>query len=1255
MLIRYQAFLGCVFGSLLACNSNVVLANSTVVARWDFGTEETTPLVAHGDVHRDQPGPRPPEFPTFNESNTAVKLDGKGARFSFAAPGDHEKFNFTNGETISLEAWVKLESIGEGQNVYVIGKGRTGDNASNVDNQNWALRLRKLGGDIKVSFLFATPRETTTREAKSSSSAPRADDAHWHRWTSNSGFTTMNRWHHIAVSYTFGEPDSVRGWIDGKLMEGRWDMGGSTKEAPVVDDDAVWIGSSMGGLDAASLKGWIDSVAVHRGALEDAVMMSQFQRAKPLADLPPKLEAFPRAVRFAFLEGQASHREWPEVYEESTKPLETSTETPDLAAAQFLMTKMPQRYDSGGIRASWKAPVMLRAVADVSLPAGATKFMVRTRGLSRLWVGDEVIVRTQPPGGSTDGHQPVDPLPKPPLPGMRIVGYGVQEAFGVVELEKPEILRVILESMIGGSAYRADSGEMMVGVLKPGASVYELLQPTGTDESATAITDDAMVNTLASTNRAIDRFDRTVRQQKAASEDEFWHERHRIASEWAQKHFAAPESASRDSISIDHFVDAKIQRAKDSLASDDDDKLAHQPSMFQDQVLPILRKHCFRCHGDQDEEGGLRLTSREAMLSGGDSGEAAIVPGDPHRGELLARIMSDDEGERMPPSTKLNAEELATLTDWISGGAAWSVTIDRAALAVSPVTDDAAFLRRAFLDTVGQPPTESEAREFLDDKDAAKRSRLIDRLLRDDRWADHWVSYWQDVLAENPNLLKPSLNNTGPFRWYLHDALIDNRPLDRMVTEIVMMRGSEREGGSAGFGMAADNDAPMATRGIVLASAFIGVQLQCARCHDSPYHQTKQRDLFSLAAMMSRKNLTVPKSSTVAAGFFEKNSGRESLISVTLKPGVPVEPSWPFDDLLDATRSLDELMHDPKDARERLAASVTAPWNKRFAQVMVNRIWKRLIGAGIVEPADDWEIGLPSHPELLDWLASELVTSGYDAKHVASLIMNSQIYQREAVGQNRHVDPDQRYFAAPDRRRLTAEQVVDSLVASSGKALDVDELTFDPEAKRPATTMINLGAPSRSWMFATLSNERDRPSLAFPRATAVVDVLEAFGWTGSRQNAVTERDLEPNVLQPGAIANGVFTSWMTAASDKSSLADLAVESQNASSVVDSIYLRFLSRMPTEQESLTFVPILEQGFEDRLVSPDQVQPVVYPPMLRRVSWSNHLAEDANRVKIEMEQRARNGDPADPRLKPDWRMLFEDVVWAVVNSPEFVWVP
>src|SRR5207302_10209317 len=136
-------------------------------------------------------------------------------------------------------------------------------------------------------------------------------------------------------------------------------------------------------------------------------------------------------------------------------------------------------------------------------------------------------------------------------------------------------------------------------------------------------------------------------------------------------------------------------------------------------------------------------------------------------------------------------------------------------------------------------------------------------------------------------------------------------PLDRMVTELVMMRGSKVEGGSAGFSMAADNDAPLAAKGQVLGSAFLGLELQCARCHDAPFHSTKQRDLYSLAAMLDRKPVTVPKTSTVPAGFFEKK-GRESLIKVTLKPGEPVTPVWPFEKTcgIGESADLDALVHE---------------------------------------------------------------------------------------------------------------------------------------------------------------------------------------------------------------------------------------------------------------------------------------------------------------------------------------------------------
>ena len=165
--------------------------------------------------------------------------------------------------------------------------------------------------------------------------------------------------------------------------------------------------------------------------------------------------------------------------------------------------------------------------------------------------------------------------------------------------------------------------------------------------------------------------------------------------------------------------------------------------------------------------------------------------------------------------------------------------------------------------------------------------------------------------------------------------------------------------------------------------------------------------------MLERKPVTVPKTSTVPAAFFEKQS-RESLIKVTLKPGEVIQPVWPFAKVTGCAddEAIDQLLQTPKDSRERLAALITAPQNTRFAQVVVNRIWRRLMGAGIVEPPQDWEGHPASHAELLDWLAREFITHDYDVKHIVRLIMNSQAYQRAAVGQNLIAAPEQRFFNA---------------------------------------------------------------------------------------------------------------------------------------------------------------------------------------------------------------------------------------------------
>ncbi|TVQ02848.1 MAG: DUF1553 domain-containing protein [Planctomycetaceae bacterium] len=1247
-----QIAIGLVVGSLILGSSLFAPASAvadeelTPVAHWRFANEETSKLVSVGGVVRGQAGPRPPEFPDFDTGNTAIKLDGRGGRLTIADTGPDGPFDFAHGDAITLEAWVNVDqSLGQDRHMYVVGKGRTGDSRFPADNQNWALRLRGVDGQARINFLFASEKDPQAAKR----------DAHWHRWTSDQGFFPGTGWHRIAIRYRFGDPTSIRAWLNEKQLAGKWDMGGATDKGPVVDDDAVWIGSSMGGGSGASFEGLLDEVSVFRGALSDEVMARRYRREGPdrlvdsVPEVLPQLTLSPTGVTVRVIEGVPSHENWTPIDARSNEPLVTYD------AESFLFKRLPNRFDEWGVRASWRPTVLLQAAAEVDLPAGEHELLVRTRGVGRVWLNDEVIARvgTRRIGGSA--HGPVNPLPDPPAEGHRRVGYGDLEKLVRFVVPQDGSYRMTLETFVGGPRLRAEPGETLLAIRPQGSRDFTLVQPRDSGSAVVRVMDNEIEAAVERAEQRLVRLDDQIRRRASAGQDDHWLARHEVARAWVESNPgpAIPELSGRSfDHPIDAFLAAKVVSATESAATQ-----AHgDVEFFHREVQPILRDHCFRCH-DENAEGGLRLSSREAVLVGGDSGEPAVVPHDLNAGELLARVRSTDESERMPPAGGMTPEQIATLERWIEGGVSWGRVIDPQAVTPSPLIDDAAFLRRVYLDCWGVPPTDAEARAFLANTSPNKRTELIDRLLADERVADQWVSYWQDVLAENPNMLKPSINNTGPFRYFVYDALRDNLPMDRLVTDLVMLRGSEREGGAAGFGLAADNDAPLATRGLVLASAFLGIDLNCARCHDSPYHSTKQQDLFALSAMLARKPVTVPKTSSVSPGFFEQHKGRESLIRVTLQPGVPVDPQWPFASATGASDgdTIAALMQDPKDTRERLATLITAPQNERFASVIVNRVWKRLLGAGLIEPADDWEAKRASHPELLVWLGRQWVASGYDLRSLMRLVMTSDAYQREATGNNLMASAEDRFFAAPDRRRLTAEQVVDSLFHASGHTMRVDELTFDQDGMHAPGTMITLGKPRRAWQFATLSNERDRPSLALPRAQAVTDVLEAFGWNGSRQNALTQRDTDPNVLQPGILSNGVMASWITRASVDSELAHLAIVAPDPETLVETLFLRFLSRTPTDMEREEFTATIRPGFEQRRLPSEQVVYPEPPEPLSHVSWANHLRSEANLIKVEMERRAREGDPVDPRLAATWREAYEDIVWSLTNSPEFVWVP
>ena len=1099
---------------------NVVLQDKPV-AYWRFdwhqpnesflssGSGESLSAVSVGELVKDVEGPDADLYPVFTSGRRAISLAGKG-HLRVSDPGKESVLDFDNGDEITLEAWVRPTKITDGQYVYIVGKGRTHNDGFADENQNYALRLAGVAGTARVSFLF---RNSENRKG---------NEKDFHRWNSSTGFWLDDHWHHIAVTYKFGDAASMRGYLDGEQISGNWDLGGATDKRPVVDNDEIWIGSSKAGNAGNSFQGDLTEVAIYRSALSADRMKLRY-----LANLPPAHEQF---VKDRELKDSEIHCEIIErVRYDDPWNAYGSLLTTQFTSERFALIGLPNKYSDTAVIDDRTNPFVLRIRCKSRLPAGHYQVLLRAKSLSRFFIDDKLIADLAMMERNADGHEPLPALVDPLFPGMQPLAAGHREKLVELDLdEQPHVFR--FETMVGGPDLRAELGEMCVAIARTGEQLSVL---SVKNASAMPLTESAWYEFSERENFRL-RDLNSVLRIAADQETAYWQRRHDYAK----------------------------------------------------QVIATLSP--------------IEIPASEKSLV---------------ENNLIDRFIN----------ARLSAEKLE----------------------VADPVSDAGFLRRLALDTVGMIPTLTEIDRFTHDPSPEKRAGMIDYYLSDPRWADHWVGYWQDVLAENPGILKPKLNNTGPFRYWIYDSMLDNKPMDRFAWELVMLQGSQLNGGPSGFAVATQNDVPMAEKAHTLGKAFLALEMKCARCHDAPAHHFKQEDLFSIAAMLQRTAITLPESSTVPVSA----GGRKPAIKISLKPGQEIVAHWPFKEFKSSLP--DDFLRHPQDTRASLAAAITTPENERFARVIVNRLWHRMFGRGLMNPVDDWEFGEPSHPELLDFLARELVSHDYDLKYVARLILNSAAYQRALIAsdeKSRRIE----LYAGRERRRLSAEQVVDSIYAAVGKSMDAEQLTLDPEGRRPESTFLNLGQPRRAWQYTSLSNERDRPALSLPMAQSVVDLLTAFGWRESRPSPITEREEIATVLQPLTLANGTAGHRIVQLSDNSSLTDLCVEIASVQALVDQMFQRVLSREPSSNERAIFVEELSAGFDNRVQQP--VAKLESRSARRNaVSWSNHLSEEATRVKLELERLARVGDPPTRRLEADWRMRAEDVMWALINSPEFVFVP
>ncbi len=1093
-----------------------VVTQDAPIAHWRFeGTKEqalrsgvasadqalTAEIVGNVTLHVE--GPRPDDYPDLAVDNQAIEIRGQGY-LRVRDPGVGGPLSFALGDSITLEAWVSPDSVRDGGFSYIVGKGRTGNEGFDPDNQNYALRLVGGRNAAGIAFLFR-------------SAGP---DGDWHRWTSQFALPVDGQWHHVAISYTFGEPDSIQGYIDGEAVTGRWDMGGPTRRGPVVDDDDLWIGSSMGGARGSTFQGRIDEVAIYRRTLTPQQAHARYRYAGPDHRIDPA-EIPQDALVVELFEGIPDSRSWRITHRQAVARYE---------ADHFAFIEVPHKYTSRGVRDDWSDPFLLRAVGYATVPPGPQRILLRCRNAARLYMNGEIIAQTGFHSIPSSGHATVHPLDASLAPNIRPLPRGDSQA--IVEIQGDGGRHLFqLEVIVGGQRRRPELGETSVSIAAPDGE-FNVLGPVETFP----LTDQGWIQFRDRHQAWLTQINATRRKEASQEETAYWNRRHDLARETLAQRPRTEIPEIPDGFpannAIDHFIAQRLAPT----------------------------------------------------------------------GESPAALSSDLE-----------------------------------------------FLRRSTLDVIGTIPTMEQIEAFLADREPDRRARWIDYLLESEGWADHWVGYWQDVLAENPNIVNPTLNNTGPFRWWIYESFRDNKPFDRMVTELVMMDGSQYFGGTAGFALATENDAPMAAKAHILGQAFLGLEMKCARCHDAPFHDLSQRDLFSLAAMLRRAPQEVPPTSTIPGSDEELKS---MFVEVTLRPGDRIDPDWSFEELV-ADLVPDGVLRSADDSRERLAALITMPQNRRFARVIVNRLWHRYLGRGLVEPVDDWEYSNPSHPELLDYLADELIENGYDLKRVARLILNSHVYQRVPRGAESVSWTSHYRFPAPLRRRMTAEQLVDSLFVAAGQSFDAGRMSIDIDGARSPAQSLDLGEPRRSWHFSSLSNERDRPSLSLPLAHPFVTLLETFGWRSSRQDPLTVRPQEMTALQPAIMANGVITNRIARLSDDSLWTRIAREDQPLERLIDQVYLRLLTRYPSPAEQMLFQDLLAEGYDRRRSEAPPTARPRWPYGL--VSWSNHLDPEANVIQVQLEEAVRIGAPPTARLDADWRQRMEDMVWTIINSPEFVFVP
>jgi len=529
----------------------------------------------------------------------------------------------------------------------------------------------------------------------------------------------------------------------------------------------------------------------------------------------------------------------------------------------------------------------------------------------------------------------------------------------------------------------------------------------------------------------------------------------------------------------------------------------------------------------QSNDGTVAAISDDGVLKAGPvPGEAAVMARYMNHIAVCAvtiplpGTVSDEAYDQLPRQSPID-------------GLVWN-KLELLGMLPSEESSDTTFHRRAYLRIIGRLPTPEETRQFLADTNDTKRSELIDRLLERPEYADFWANKWADLLRPNP--YRVGIKATWMLDAWLRKAFRQNMPYDQFARELVTAKGSTwRNGATVIF-----RDRPTTVEiGSSVSQLFLGVRLECAKCHHHPFEVWSQDDFFGFAAFFARVGHHGGLSPPISGGeelIYTKKSG-------TLKHGRTDEAVLPKV-LLGEPLQIDADV----DPRERLADWMTDPSNPWFARVMANRVWAELMGRGIVEPIDDIRATNPAtNQPLLDYLAEDFRSSGYDIKHLIRTIANSEVFGLSSTPGERNVS-DVANFSRYYRQRMRAEVLLDAINDILGTT---DEFDAMPAGSR-ATQL---------WTH---------------RSGSIF--LDTFGRPDPNQDPPCERTSDSTTPQILHLMNSPALN--SKLRDDTGYISKLVESKSSDGeIVDEIYLRVYCRPPGDAEAAKAKSILAAG-EDR---------------------------------------------------------------------------